>query len=194
MRIFSWRWSLALLQVVIAFAAIVYAPYEYRAGPHPTYDDFMLSAYRRLWPPHVLRSCYMVNFPALAAIIPFRFTGAWPAREVIDYTGPENFSLSVDECLFLTAVGALWYCLGSIIDRRKRSSASGSKWSRIVGFTIGCLFSAGVLLLAGFYATLTDADRPFREIGGVGLVWAAVLSWYFVSNLIRASRSLRSVQ
>ena len=194
MRTSSWRWRLALVQIVIAFAAIVYAPYEYKAGPHPIHDDFMMVRRRQVWPPLALRACYMINFPALAAIIPFRFTGGWAARKVVDYTGPDNFSLSVDECLFLTAVGVLWYCVAGMIDRRKGGEASGSRWWRAAGRMIGCLFSAWVFALAAYYAALTDTDRPFRQIGVAGLIWATLLSWYFVSNLTRASRTPRSIQ
>jgi hypothetical protein len=180
---------LALLQIVIALAAIVYAPYEYRAGPHPIHDDFMMARRRQLWPPWALRACSTADFPALAAIIPFRFTGGWTVYDVVDYRGHVPVRLSVDDCLFLAAVGLLWYCLGGMIDRRKRDEIVRPEWSRIVGLIIGCLFSEGVLVLAGFYATRTDADRPFREIGFAGLAWAIALTWYFVSNLLRALRA-----
>jgi len=189
---FSWRWSLALLQVVIAFAAIVYAPYEYRAGPHPIHDDFMMLGYRSVWPPLVLRSCYMVNFPALAAITPLRFTGNWPVRDVVRHRGSLYIHLSVDDCMFLAAVGVLWLCIGNMIDYRNRRTATDPKQPS-VSLVIGLLSSLGVGALATFYTTLTDADRPFRQIGVAGLIWTLALFWYFVSHLVSSRTPARQI-
>src|SRR5690242_4292631 len=108
MRIISWRWTLAFVQIVFAVAALVYAPYQYRAGPHPIGDDFMLLGYRKVWPPPILRTCYALNFPALTAVVPFRFCGNWSSRGVVRYQGHPSFSFSVEDCMFLTGVFALW--------------------------------------------------------------------------------------
>jgi hypothetical protein len=188
MRMFSWRWTLALLQIVIAFAAIVYAPYEYRSRPH-LIGDCTLTDFRKVWPPPVLRVCYMLNFPALTAAIPIRLV-SWSGRHLVEYRGPLYISsLSVDDCMFLAAVGVLWFCLGNMIDHRNRRTAAQPKRSRVVSLIIGLLFSSGMIALAIFYTMLTGADQPFREIGAAGLVWALALFWYFVSNLIRISRT-----
>jgi hypothetical protein len=190
MRIISWRWTLAILQIMVATAALVYAPYQYKARPHPIGDDFMLLGYRMAWPPPILRTSYALNFPALTVVIPFRFS-SWSRRHVFRYQGPPFVLLSVEDCIFLTAVGALWYWLGSKIDRRKRvtTEAPGSKSLKTVSLMIGFLFSAGVTALASFYVMLTDADRPFRQIGLFGLLWGVALLWYFVSNLMRVLRT-----
>jgi hypothetical protein len=171
MRIGSWRWTLAIVQITVATAALVYAPYQYRARPHPVGGDFNLVGRRLAWPPPILRASYALNFPALTAVVPFRFL-SWSRREVVRHQGFFFVLLSVEDCIFLTAVGALWYWLGSKLDRRKRgaSATPASKSLKIVSLMMGFLFSVGVTALASFYVMLTDADRPFRQIGALGLV------------------------
>lgn len=187
MRFISWRWTFAVVQIVFAIAALAYAPYEYRAKPHPTHDDFMLMGYRKLWPPPILRTCYALNFPALSAVVPFRFWGNWSSREVVVIKGT-LLSFSVEDCMFLTAIFALWYWLGSRLDRRREpaSVAVRSKWKRVTLLTIGCLLWIGVGTLAAHYLMLTDADRPFRQIGMAGFVWGATLLFYCVRDLTSA--------
>ena len=191
MRTISWRWTLASVQFALAVAALVYAPYELRARYHPVGDDFMLLGYRSVYPPPVLRMSYAMNFPALTAVVPFRFWGSWSSRDVVRYQGSPSFSLSVEDCMFLTGVFALWYWLGRRIDRRKQATnrVLRSKSARVTLLTVGCLLSVGFGTLASYYAMLTDADRPFRQIGIAGLVWAVTLLWYFVCNLMPAFRT-----
>jgi len=191
MKTISYRWTLAFVQIVFATAALVYAPYEYKAGPHPIGDDFMLLGYRKVWPPPVLRTSYALNFPALTAVVPFRFWGNWSRLKVVRYQGPPFFSFSVEDCMFLTGAFALWYWLGSRLDRRRQEAnrVLRSKSARITLLTIGCVLSLGVGTLAVFYIMLTDADRPFRQIGIAGLVWGVTLLWYSVHNLTSALRT-----
>jgi hypothetical protein len=133
MRTIPWRWTFAFVQFVFAVAALVYAPYEFRAGPHPIGDDFMMVGYRKVWPPPILRTCYALNFPALTAVVPFRFWGNWSRLNVVRYEGHPSFSFSVEDCMFLTAVFALWYWLGNKLDQRK----TGSKWSSTIKIGTG---------------------------------------------------------
>lgn len=191
MRMFRWRRILPALQVAFALAAFVYAPYQYRAGRHPIGDDYMLLGYRKMWPPLILRTSYALNFPALTAVVPFRFWGSWSSRDVVRYQGPPYFSLSVDDCMFLAGVFALWHWLGSWLDRRKHTSnrVPRSKSARVTLLVIGCLLLMGVGTLASHYIMLTNADRPFRQIGMAGLVWAVTLLWFFVCNLMTALRT-----
>jgi hypothetical protein len=188
MRTISYRWTLAFAQIVFATAALVYAPYEYKAGPHPIGDDAMLLGHRKVWPPPVLRTSYSLNFPVLTAVVPFRFWGYCSSREVVRYPGPPYFSFSVEDCMFLAGVFALWYWLGSRLDRRGQAAnrVLRSKAARITLLTIGCLLALGIGTLAVFYIMLTDADRPFRQIGMAGLVWGVTLLWYSVRNLTSA--------
>src|SRR5438270_2832294 len=192
MKAISYRWMLACVQIVVATAALVYAPYEYKAGPHPVGDDFMLLAYRQVWPPPVLRTSYALNFPALTAVVPFRFWGGWSSRELILHQGPPFFSFSVENCMFLAGVFTLWYWLGSKLDRRRKATARvlRSRSARITLSMIGCLLSLGIGTLAVFYIMLTDADRPFRQLGMAGLVWGGTLLWHSVRNLTSAFRTL----
>jgi hypothetical protein len=191
MKTISYRWTLAFVQIVFATAALVYAPYEYKAGPHPIGDDAMLLGHRKVWPPPVLRTSYALNFPALTAVVPFRFWGNWSSREVVSYQGPPFFSLSVEDCMFLTGVFALWYWLGSRLDRRRQAAnrVLRSQLARITLLTIGCLLALGIGTLAVFYIMLTDEDRPFRQIGMAGLVWGVTLLWHSVRNLTSALRT-----
>jgi hypothetical protein len=172
----SWRWALAVVQIMLATAALVYAPYEYKARPHPIGDDFMLLGRRQAWPPPVLRMSYALNFPALTVAYSVQFA-SWSGRDAVRYRGRPLVLLSVQDCIYLTGVGALWYWLSGKFDRRKRGTtpATGWKSSRIVSLTIGCLFSVGVSALERRCITLTDADRPLRQIGLFGLVWAMAL-------------------
>lgn len=190
MRIFAWRWSLPVLQIALAASALVYAPYQYRARPHPIGDDFMLLGFRQTWPPPVLRVSYAVNFPAFTAAYSVQFA-SWAPRDVIRYQGRPFVSISVQDCIFLVSVGVLWYWIGRILDRRKRApqTAPIPKSLGVVRPSIGLLFSVGVSALASFCAMLTDADRPLRQIGFLGLLWAGTLLWHFGSNLIASLRT-----
>lgn len=190
MRTIPRRWTFAFVQFAFAVAALVYAPYEFRAGPHPIGDDFMMVGYRIVWPPPILRTCYALNFPALTAVVPFRFWGNWSRLNVVRYEGHPSFSFSVEDCMFLTAVFALWYWLGNKLDQR-RQAANGvlrSKSAQVTLLMIGCLLSIGVGTLAAYYLMLTDADRPFRQIGMAGFVWGVTLLFYYVRELTAALR------
>lgn len=190
MRLFSWPWVLALAQVAIAIAAFVYAPYQYKALPHPIGDDFMLLGYRKAWPPPILRTSYAVNFPAVTASYSVQFA-SWANFEVVRYNRPPYVSWSVQQCIFLLSVGARWYWIGAMLDRLvgRRSNARRSRQLTIISLTIGCLFAVGVATLARFYTTLTDADRPLRRIGHFGLAWGAVLLCYFILKLVVVLRT-----
>ncbi|HSY90545.1 MAG TPA: hypothetical protein VK812_04190, partial [Candidatus Binatus sp.] len=174
-----------LLQLTIALAALVYAPYELRARYHVVGDDFMLLGYRSVFPPPMLRFTYAMNFPAVSAAYSVQ-SASWAAREAVHYQGPPFVSLSVQDCIFLTSVGVLWYVIGRMLDQRKLrpETTRSSKSSRLVPLALGFLFSVAVGALASFFAMLTDADRPLRQIGFFGLAWAVNLLWYFGSNLI----------
>lgn len=190
MRMFWWRWTLPVLQIAIAFGAFVYAPYQYKLRPHPIYDDTGLLGWRKTWPPPILRMSYAVNFPAFTAAYSVQFA-SWAPRDVVRYEGPPFVTLSAQNCIFLTSVGALWYWIGRVLDRRTRKlkPTPNPKSMGVLPLTIGFLFSISVGALASFYAMLTDADRPYRQIGFLGLVWAVALLWCFGSNLTAVLRS-----
>jgi len=77
-----------------------------------------------------------------------------------------------------------------MLDKGKnQATVSILKSSGVVSQAIGFLFSQGVAALASYLAMLTDGDRPMREIGFVGLLWAVFLLWYFVSNLMAVRRA-----
>jgi hypothetical protein len=130
-----------------------------------------------------------MNFPAVTAAYSVQFA-SWANRDVFRYQGSPFVSLSVQNCIFLVGVGVLWYLIGRMLDRRKRAleKTPSPKSSRLVPLAIGFLFAVGVDALASFFAMLTDADRPMRQIGFFGLAWAVSLLWYFGNNLIRALR------
>jgi hypothetical protein len=189
-RLFRWRFILPVLQIAIAFAAIVYAPYEYKSRPHPVFDDTYLLGWRRTWPPPILRVSYAINFPAhtgTVAVSKIPFDWDTP---VIHRENHPFIWLSVQDCTFLLAVGALWYWLGSIIDRHSvRVASQRSKVLALVKWTIGCFCTLAVAALAILYVSLTNSDLPLREIGFFGLVWAVILAWYFGSNLTTILRT-----
>src|ERR1051326_7701385 len=114
MRIFAWRWFLPALQIALAASALVYAPYQYRARPHPIFDDFMLLGFRKTWPPPVLRISYAANFPAFTAAYSVQFA-SWAQRAVISHQGPQFVYISVQDCIFLASVGVLWYWIGRML-------------------------------------------------------------------------------
>lgn len=188
MRALAWRSALALAQVVAAMAAFIYAPYQYKARPHPIGDDSGLVGYRMTWPPPVVRISYALNFPALAASIPVRYLPG-SAQPVIYRENP-YISLSVDDSVFLLGVGVLWYWLGGMVHRGGREHAVGrSGLARLLRSAAGTVFSLGAAALALFYATRTDADRPFRQVGPFCVVWAAAMLYYFGRNLVLAIRA-----
>lgn len=187
MRVLPWRWVLALLQFVAAVAALVYAPHQYKALPHPIGDDFMLVGHRMAWPPPVLRMSYAVNFPALAASIPVRYA-PWSDNPVIYHRQNPFIWVSVEDCVFLLGVGLLWYWMGAKLDRglRQHRAVRSSRLLTVLKLTTGSLFSLGVAGLAIFYATRSDADRPYKQIGPFCLIWAVVLLYYFGRKLALA--------
>ncbi|MGA3105766.1 MAG: hypothetical protein ABSD53_14895 [Terriglobales bacterium] len=149
----------------------------------------MMLGHRQSWPPPSLRVAYAINFPALTAAYPVQFA-SWSDNRVF-YRRDPFIWLSVQDSVFLLAVGALWYGLGTMLDRKlgRRSSIIGSKSLAVIRLTMGSLFAVGVATLAMFYTMLTDADRPYRQIGPFGLIWAALLFWYFGSTLLVALRT-----
>lgn len=188
MQMFRWRWVLPLLQILIAFAAFVYAPYQYKSRPHPIGDDTSLVGLRKAWPPPILRASYAVNFPALTVSYAVQFTD-WGVIPVIRRADHPFIWLTVQNNIFLVAVGALWYRLGTMLDSHVRPLLiDSSRALHLLKSVMGCLYALAVAALAIFYVTLTNADLPLRQIGFVGLLWAAILLWYFGSNLKTALR------
>jgi hypothetical protein len=193
---FPWRWILPILQIAIASAAIVYAPYEYKARPHPIGDDTNLLGYRKAWPPPMLRMSYALNFPAHAAAFSVQFAHSlgirfnWDTIPVIYRRDRPFIWVSVEDCMFLITVGALWFWLGEMLEGRARQGVRPkARVLAIIKSLTGCCCALAVAALATFYATLTNADLPLRQIGFFGLLWAASLSWYFGSHLIAALRT-----
>ena len=189
MRTLSWRWALALVQIAAAAAALVYAPYEWRARPH-LIGDCTGVGFRQSWPPPILRMSYAVNFPALTAAYPVQFA-SWSDNRVF-YRREPFIWLSVQDSVFLLGVGTLWYGLGAMLDRRfgRGSSVRRLKSLEVIRLTMGCLLAVGVAELAVSYTMLTDTDRPYRQIGPFGLIWALVLFCYFVWKLVAVSKTL----
>jgi hypothetical protein len=190
MRIVFWRWTLAIVQVAAASAALIYAPYQYRARPHPSYDDTYLLGFRQAWPPPILRISYAINFPAVAAAYPVQFAH-WSYFTILHHRETPFIWVSVQDSIFLFGVGSLWCWLGTMLDHRlsRESSVRRSKSLAVTGLTMGCLFAVGVGALAIFYTMLTNADRPYRQIGPFGLIWAVVLLCYFVRWLVVVLRT-----
>jgi hypothetical protein len=184
-----WRWSLALLQTALATAALLYAPYQYRAGRHAIGDDAGLVVWRQTYPPAVLRIAYAMNFPALAATYPLRFAGNWAVRPLFRWDDPFVW-ISVDDAIFLLGVGALWYWVGAGADRIVGWRGSvHSRALRATGATIGLSIAVGIAVLAVKYSLLTDADRPFKQIGVIGVIWSIVLLCYFSWKLVLVIRA-----
>jgi hypothetical protein len=145
--------------------------------------------HRKNWPPPTLRVAYAVNFPALAATHFVQFA-SWSDNRVF-YLGDPYVRLSVQDSIFLLSVGALWFGLGGVLDRRlsRRGCVIRSKPLTVIMLTTGCLFAVGVATLAMHDTMLTDADRPYRQIGPFGLIWALGLITYFAGRLVVASKS-----
>jgi len=183
MRTFSWRWALPLQQIALATAALVYAPSEWKARPHLIGDCTGVGR-RATWPPPLLRISYALNFPALTAAYPAQFA-SWSDNRVF-YRREPFIWLSAQDSLFLLAIGALWYWLGAMLDglRGRRSSVQRSKSMTIARQAIGCVFAVGVVALGTYYSTLSNADRPYRQIGPFGLIWGVTLFCYFVWRLV----------
>jgi hypothetical protein len=184
MRVRSWRWILAVVQIAAAFAALVFAPSQWKAHPH-LIGDCTLVGFRQTWPPPILRVTYAVNFPALVASNAVQYA-SWSDIPVLHRREAPFVWVSVQDGIFLVNVGFLWYWLGSILDRRLEghNDIRRSKPLAVVGLTSGCLFAITTTALATFYATRTNADRPYRQIGPFGLVWSAMLLCYFCWRLI----------
>ena len=179
----SWRCALPVVQLAAALAALLYAPYQYRARPHAIFDDSGLVAFQRNWPPPVLRILYAVNFPGLAVAIPVRYA-RWSDVPLVHRQEPFIW-LSVEDTVFLIGVVVLWYWLGTMLDRRLgcRGIRQRSKLITIIGLMIGCLLSLGLGALAVYFTLLTDVLKPYKQIGPFGVMWSALLLFCFARRL-----------
>jgi hypothetical protein len=187
----SWRWILPLVQIAFAAAALLYAPTRYRHGPRYIGDDSGLVFYRKHYPPPVTRIAYAVNFPAFAATVPVRFLPWWLTVRVHVTREDPLIWLDAEDFVFVCAVGVLWYWVDARIDlffRRGRVAKRSKKLSTAV-VVLGFLFALGVGTLAMLCTRLTDADRPFKQIGPFGLIWAAMLLSYCSWRLLELRRA-----
>jgi hypothetical protein len=186
MKRLRWRWTLAFLQVAAAVAALLYAPTQYRSGRHAIFDDAGLRIWRATYPPPVTRIAYSMSFPALAATIPLRFAPSWVSPKFEVYREQPLIVLDTDDFVFFAAVGVFWYWIGAKADRyfAAHQRSERSKTVNVGLAATGFLLSVGVGVLATYYTMLTNADKPFRQIGPFGLVWSAMLLVYFSWNLV----------
>lgn len=183
-----WRWVLPLVQVALAIAAFIYGPYEYRAGPHPVGDDFMLRAYQQLWPPVVERVSIAINFPAYAAVVPVNFTH-WSGELRYNY-GRLSILFELQDVLFFCGVGVLWYWLGIKLDRRLESEAHVRspvpKSVAVARMIFGVVFALALGFLA--FELLTSSMRPQMQVGPFGLIWSIALLFHFSRKFVATLR------
>ncbi len=183
MRIFSWRWILALVQITAAVAAFVYRPTSIAQAVTPSAMTPVCGFGAR---PGLRRF-----YGCLTQSIFQQWRPPIPYNSRVGLVGPYFVASHSSDCQYKTAcfflgVGALWYWLGTALDRLlgRRSNARRSKPLTMLGLATGCLFAVGVAALATFYTMATDADRPYRQIGLFGLIWAVVLLCHFVWSLV----------
>ena len=122
-----------------------------------------------------------MSFPALAVTVPLRFAPQWAVPRLSIYRGEPLILLDTEDFAFFAAVGLLWYWIGAKVDRllRRGQCKQRPRAASAALAAAGLLLAAGVGALAAKYATLTDADKPWEEVGPFGLVWSAMLICYF---------------
>ena len=179
MKHVSWRWALTTFQVGLAVVALLYAPTQYRHGRHAIWDDSGLVVWRATYPPPSLRIVYAINFPALVGT----HFGPPPPRWtyfLISTEKPFCIVFDTNDFAFVVAVGLLWTWVGRQVEvfigiRRNSIRPMPIRRGMLV---LGCLFTAGIGFFAAYYTALSDADKPYKQIGPFGLAWFIALAFY----------------
>lgn len=183
MNTIRWRWVLSALQVVLTIAAFVYAPYEYRANPHPI-GDCIGDQRAQVWPPVAERAALAISFPAYAAVVPIGHSH-WSGELRYTY-GRLDIFFDLQDLLFFGGVGLLWYWIGAKLDTRLNKSISPTRsqvsFLTLVALSLGVLFAIGVGVLA--FELANSKLRPQIQVAPFGFVWSLILLAYFGSTLV----------
>ncbi len=180
MKYLRWQWFVPLLQLLIAFGAWVYEPYEYRLQATRdgiSGDNNVLTYFYQHHPAPVLSVSWGINFPALVLAYPFRkYT-----NELFYYRNSyTHMSLTPWMVGFFVGVAVLWWWIGWRLDRMlgRNRVTPRSRWTTTAELMCGFLFG----VLSAVYATqIVRQDwqlRPERPIAVGGMVWSLVLLAY----------------
>ena len=176
MKRIRWKWLLPILQLVFALACHVYDPHEYRVQARRDHAVDNLGYRYQNNPAIYGRISQGINFPALVLGYPFRnddnalyernseFTLIWIAPKDIG---------------FFLGIVSFWYWVGRILEKRLGliQGTTRPRLARIAGLACGVVF--GMLTAAYACQMIAREFRPWRQIGGFGIAWAAILIAYF---------------
>ena len=169
----NWKWSLAVMQVLLASGLLVVghiqerthrASLERNARPWELKAewDYMPSA--RICLLTINSPPSLVSMPFVALVAKFKFAPRF---------------------VFLLTVALFWYWIGSMLDKRAKpvGPVKGARWIRVAGlFCCVILFGIGV---RGFF---TGGLPAIIEVSDV--LWSLILGFHFAKELTQQREAL----
>jgi len=174
------RILLPLMQVLLAIAVMLYAPYEYRIAMQNAHAYGNSEWRAKHSPPPSERIASAINFPAMTLNYPSRNWG----RTVYQHT---YIILAVHDFTYVVWIAVFWTWLGRQVDQRLARSwmKNYSRCLAVIESSLGIIL--GLLCAAYALSMLVSSDRsaPLAEIAVGGLVWAALLIVLFGGYVVR---------
>jgi hypothetical protein len=164
-----WRFVLPAIQLVVAVAAHVYGPHEYRVQARHDRATSNIIYYFQHYPAPTERVSLGVNFPALTLSFPFREASGTIYEHNSPYT---NVRVSYSDVTFFAAIVLFWQIVGGVLERRCFSRVC-PRWAQVAGVILGVGFT--ILVAAHALRLVAEKWQPEREMGAFGLAWAALL-------------------
>lgn len=189
MKRIRWKWFLPIVQLVLATAAFVCGPHEFKAIlllNGASGDNNMLEYNGQNFPPPVERISQGINFPALVLGYPLK---TYNANELFFYRNNYTFiAICLSDIGFFAGIVAFWYCVGRKLDQHlgRIPKSTWPRKARIAGLICGLSFG----ILTGAYALQMIASKwhPERQIGSFGIVWSFALIAYFAWRFMHELR------
>ena len=191
MKRISWKWFLPLMQLILASAALVYGPPEYRARlwlDDVLGDNNVLEYFNQHFPAPVVRASYGINFPAL--VLDYPLMGY--TKDLFHFSNDFTFiNITPRGVGFFVGIAIFWYWVGRKLDQYLGRSPTiiRPRKTRVAGLTCGLVLG---ILTGAFAIEILIRDwnfRPERQIGAFGIVWSFVLIAYFAWQFTRELRA-----
>ena len=189
MRRVRWKWFLPIVQVLLALAAYVYEPTQYKAimvRSGVVGDNNVLEYSAQNSPAPIERFSLGINFPAIALDLPLWRLG----NQLWLYRNRDRrifFEITLRGVGFFFGVAVFWYWVGGKLDEcrgnpriaRPRGVRMAWLWG---GLTFGIETGAcGVLIYV-----VDGSSRAERQVAYAGMAWSLALIAYFAWQLKRA--------
>ena len=188
MRRVRWKWFLPLAQLLLALAAYVYEPRQFKAilvKDGVMGDNNVLEYSKQHDPAPVQRISLGINFPALALDYPLWHN----SNQLWSYSdGPNAIFIEITTrgIGFFIGIAVFWYWVGKKLDEcRGNRTIARSRRTRIAWLSCGLVFGILTGACAAKILVLDWYFLPERQIGFAGIAWSLALIAYFVWQLTR---------